>query len=183
MESGDSAKFPEIRTRSVWVPVPAVGYYAPATLVQRGCSMALATIAEAAHQLGISADTVKRRLRRGELVGHQQPTPQGFTWLIELSDNTSPGNGTGVAPAPADASAPASAPADAPSYNGEVLRLEELVTTLQAQVQAQGQQLINRDQQIMELLVVVRQAQAMLPAPKDSRSWWRRWLSRSDSHS
>lgn len=41
-------------------------------------------LAEAAQQLGISVDTTRRRLRRGELVGEHRPTPQGFTWWVHL---------------------------------------------------------------------------------------------------
>ena len=129
--------------------------------------MTLATINESAQQMGISADTVKRRLRSGHLVGHQQPTPQGFTWLIEMPDTA----------------APAIAPADAPPVNSDVHIIDDIVPvmqsqiqTLQDQVQLMGQQLDTKDHQISELLTVVRQAQAMLPAPKASRRhWWRLW--------
>ncbi len=41
-------------------------------------------IKEAAERLGVSADTVKRRMKAGELVGHQKPTAQGFIWLVEV---------------------------------------------------------------------------------------------------
>ena len=38
------------------------------------------TIAEAAAQLGLSSDTIRRRLRRGELRDVQVPTPNGNAW-------------------------------------------------------------------------------------------------------
>jgi len=41
-------------------------------------------IKEAAERLGVSADTIKRRMKVGELVGHQKPTAQGFIWLVEV---------------------------------------------------------------------------------------------------
>jgi len=44
----------------------------------------LVPIAEAARRLGVSADTVRRRLKRGELEGEQHPTAQGFTWLVAM---------------------------------------------------------------------------------------------------
>ena len=44
----------------------------------------LVSIKEAAERLGISVDTVRRRLKRGELEGAQHPTAQGFTWLIAM---------------------------------------------------------------------------------------------------
>ena len=47
------------------------------------------TIQEAAQALGVAESTVRRRLRNGELEGEQMPTPQGYTWLVELPDDTS----------------------------------------------------------------------------------------------
>jgi len=41
-------------------------------------------IKEAAERLGVSADTIKRRVKAGELVGHQKSTAQGFRWLVEV---------------------------------------------------------------------------------------------------
>jgi DNA repair exonuclease SbcCD ATPase subunit len=41
-------------------------------------------IKEAAERLGVSADTIKRRLKARELVGEKQPTAQGFIWLVEV---------------------------------------------------------------------------------------------------
>lgn len=43
------------------------------------------TIAETAAQLGVSADTVRRRIRRGELAAVQVPTPNGPAWRVTLS--------------------------------------------------------------------------------------------------
>src|SRR5918996_989029 len=50
--------------------------------------MVWVTKKEAADCLGISIDTIDRRLKRGELRGKQQARPQGFTWLIEVPDET-----------------------------------------------------------------------------------------------
>src|SRR5688500_5676258 len=41
-------------------------------------------IAEAAQQLGISIDTARRRVKRGELAAERRETPQGFTWWVCL---------------------------------------------------------------------------------------------------
>ena len=41
-------------------------------------------IKEAAERLGVSADTIKRRMKAGELVGHQKSTAQGFRWLVDV---------------------------------------------------------------------------------------------------
>jgi excisionase family DNA binding protein len=42
------------------------------------------TIAEAASQLGCSVDTIRRRIRRGELDAQQVPTQHGPAWRIML---------------------------------------------------------------------------------------------------
>lgn len=49
------------------------------------------SIAEAAERYGVSADTIRRRLKRGELAGRKEATAQGFTWAIEVPSD--PGNG------------------------------------------------------------------------------------------
>ncbi len=63
-------------------------------------------IAEAARRLGVSVDTVKRRLRSGQLQGHKQPGRGGFSWLIEMK-GASPGASQGSASANAAVVAPA----------------------------------------------------------------------------
>ncbi len=150
--------------------------------------MELLTKMEAARRLGVSIDTVERRLRRGELKGHKQPRPQGFTWMVEAREEAlqTPGT-TGVAP-------PVDTPEGTPGTNAEVLRLEELVEVLkdevdqhrqqlQAQVEAQQKQdevhqgqLEAKDKQIEQLHVLLQQSQQLaLPVPKDSWRWWRRF--------
>jgi uncharacterized protein HemX len=64
--------------------------------------------------------------------------------------------------------------------NTEVEGQRALIASLNEQVQAQKEQLSakdrqleNKDRQIGELHVLLQQAQAALPAPKDNRSWWR----------
>lgn len=42
------------------------------------------SISEAAARHGVSADTIRRRLKRGELTGRKETTAQGFTWAIEV---------------------------------------------------------------------------------------------------
>jgi excisionase family DNA binding protein len=105
--------------------------------------VAWVTIREAAARLGVSQDTVKRRLKRGELVGHREPRPQGHTWLIELPDETA----QPTAPPPPEADAPA-----------EVGVLREMVGLLR-------EQLANRERDIRELHVLLDQAQRALPPP------------------
>lgn len=44
----------------------------------------LMSISEAAATLSASQQTIRRRLRAGVLTGHQEPTPQGYRWLVEV---------------------------------------------------------------------------------------------------
>ena len=47
--------------------------------------MATMTIQDAAHKLGISEITVRRKLKSGQLVGQQEEAPNG-RWWVEISD-------------------------------------------------------------------------------------------------
>jgi excisionase family DNA binding protein len=111
------------------------------------------TIPEAARRLGVSEHTVRRRVRSGELPGKQVATPQGFTWLVDIPDDL---------PEPDTSS-------------GEVQALRELVANLQDRINAQGKELEAKNKQIEQLHVLLQQAQAALPAPRDHRPWWRFW--------
>ena len=47
------------------------------------------SIKEAAERLGVSVDTVRRRLKAGELEGKQEPHgASGYRWLVQLPDDT-----------------------------------------------------------------------------------------------
>jgi len=107
------------------------------------------SVGEAARRLGVSTDTIRRRISKGELTAHQEPTPQGFRWEVELELTDQP-------------------------LNGHDSNIEALVTTLQAQVQAQGEELDARRREVQELHVLLQTAQAALTAP-ERRSWWRLW--------
>jgi predicted site-specific integrase-resolvase len=116
-------------------------------------------LSEAARLLGISESTARRRLRSGELTGRQVPTKQGFIWLVEVDDElvvNEPDSG------------------ELTAMRGLVSSLTEQNTLLKAQVQAQQEQLVEKDRQIGQLHVLLQQAQA-LPAPRGVRHWWRRF--------
>jgi hypothetical protein len=136
--------------------------------------MPQATMVEAAVILGVSPDTVKRRLQRGELEGHQEETPQGFRWIIELPDDSGPSNHSSAAPADARATAGAE---ETLRELVDVLKGEvsELRQQLQTQATAHGERLEAKDKQIEQLHVLLQQGQAALLAPRSGRSWWRRW--------
>ena len=132
--------------------------------------MALVTLAEAAHHLGVSVDTVRRRLQKGELKGQQQARPQGFIWLIDIPEETEPSSSVAGSQVDAEVNSEVSLAA----CQAEISRLESMVAMLQERVNAQQEELEARRREVQELHVLLQQAQAALPAPKDSRSWWQK---------
>jgi hypothetical protein len=106
--------------------------------------------------------------------------------MIQVAEEAlqTPSN-TGVIP-------PVDTPESTPKTNAEVLRLEELVEVLKDEVaqlsrqlqsqaetyerqsEAYQQQLEAKDKQIEQLHILLQQSQAALPAPRESRPWWRR---------
>ena len=159
-------------------PVIWVYYFCETPGSDRGASVVWVTKKEAAELLGLSIETIDRRLKRGELQGKKQSRPQGFTWLIEVSDELDNQSGTGESP---QLGTPVMAPQSTPDMTGEIHRLEELVAALkdevsllQHQLAAQQTQLESKDKQIEQLHILLQQAQAALPAPRDNRPWWQR---------
>jgi len=105
------------------------------------------TIGEAAHHLGISEHTIRRRVRSGELPGIQVATPQGFKWRVEVPE--------------------AEVQEQAPIVDGKELAL----AAMEARIQSLERQLEAREREVGQLHHLLAQ-QALQPA---SRSWWRFW--------
>jgi multidrug efflux pump subunit AcrA (membrane-fusion protein) len=129
----------------------------------------LLSIGQAVTRLGVSEVTIRRRLRKGELNGHKRQTPQGYVWMIELpddvsEDNKNDGNEEGESLSELVA-----------ALRAQVEGQQELVDSLQAQVKAQQEELTAKNKQIEQLHILLQQAQAALPAPRDNRSWWQLW--------
>jgi hypothetical protein len=138
--------------------------------------MMKASIPEAAATLGVSQDTIRRRIHKGELKAEKVHTPKGPAWMIDL-----PGHAQADATAAsadshgADRQAYAAHESDdyaAPSEDAktawaEVHRLEQMVSILQSEVES-------RRREVQELHVLLQQAQAALPTPRDNRPWWQR---------
>ena len=98
----------------------------------------LLTVPEAAVTLGISLNTVRRKLKTGELPGERITTPQGYAWRVLVADppNTAPEEPAEQVPAEVPAEAPAApaptpSPAAAPASEGTVERLEAEVRRLE----------------------------------------------------
>jgi len=48
------------------------------------------TIAEGARALNIAPDTLRRRIRRGQVAARQVRRPQGYVWMVDLVDTSTP---------------------------------------------------------------------------------------------
>jgi hypothetical protein len=130
---------------------------------------------EAARRLGVSVATIRRRLHSGELQGFQEPTSQGFKWLVEVlpelttvgTPNKSHGqiNSEDISDGVSD---PDDGMSGVSNTNGEVAALKETIEILREELES-------RRREVQELHVLLQQAQAALPTPRDNRSWWRFW--------
>jgi hypothetical protein len=130
-----------------------------------GNSMPLVTVGEAADRLKVSTQTIKRRLKDGTLKGEQKDTPQGYIWLVDISEaeaDTSILN--------EDISGDTLA-----AISREMQRLEQMVEILQRELEHRDRQLEAKDKQIGQLHVLLQQAQAALPASREGCAWWWFW--------
>jgi transposase-like protein len=131
------------------------------------------TINEAAQKLGLSPNTIRRRLHSGELIGFQRETPQGYTWVIQLEEEML-------------ANAKSSGNDEALNNCRETIRAQqETIGILLDEVSHLRSQIDNRGREVQELHVLLQQAQKALPVPQNghdkngaSASWWRRMLKR-----
>lgn len=121
---------------------------------------------DAAAQLGLAVDTVRRRIKRGELQGRKAPTQQGYRWEVYLDA------------AYADVQAEAKPPTprlDADrdglirDLTGQIATLSGQVGFLQAKLQ-QAQEEV-RLLRAPEVPSVVEQPPEIAP----QRPWWRFW--------
>jgi len=104
-------------------------------------------IAQAARILGISQDTIRRRLKTGQLAGEKIQSAGGFRWLVEIPD---PSQET-----------------TASNSQGETQALRDLANALQEQLNA-------RTREISELHQLL--AARALEGPRNRpRSWWTFW--------
>jgi hypothetical protein len=130
--------------------------------------MVLVPVIEAARSLGVSEETIKRRIRRGELNGQQQPRPQGYVWMVDIPEEVL------ASTAQHDTTTTHDDDTDHNTSSGEIRRLEEMVQLLRQQLSVYQEEVESRRREVQELHVLLQQAQAALPAPRDSRPWWRR---------
>lgn len=123
------------------------------------------SVHEAATALGISAITLKRRIKAGSVEAKQEKTPTGFKWLVAVPDEVS-----------------------APPQSNVEHRLNQIIELLQDELAA-------RRREVAELHVLLQQEQQQrraLEAPRDTVSadtsrdtsrrypWWQFWRTRAD---
>ena len=116
--------------------------------------MATVTIQEAAQHLGVSQDTVRRRIRKEELQARQTPTPQGFRWMVELEEDAQ------TAPAPPHRPDIGGAQVKDDAYDG-------------ALVEILREELAEKNRQISELHRLLAQTALNAAPPRPWRRFWR----------
>jgi hypothetical protein len=160
--------------------------------------MAWVSMAQAASCLGVSVDTIRRRLHRGELQGKQKPISQGFAWLIEIPDEVIEAGGRQDSSQPgarlesteSQGCTQIDANLDATQQQGqredsshlaatlaaENALLRELVETQRGQLQVLQGELEAKRRDIQELHVLLQRSQdrRALLEPK-TRRWWQFW--------
>jgi hypothetical protein len=132
----------------------------------------LVSIAEAGKTLGVAEITIRRRLRSGEIKGHKRSTPQGYVWIVELSEEDLQRNREREEQ---DGEHP-SDPTEVEAAD-EVGFLRQMVGFLKEELKSRElswqQQSQAKDKQIEQLHVLLQQAQTALSAPReDHQPWW-----------
>jgi len=112
------------------------------------------TVVEAALTLGISADAVRKRIKRGELSGEKIPRAQGFTWRVHLDSQ----NGH--------------LDSRQESNLGEVEALRETIAILKGELEHKNRQLG------LTLLELTEVRKLALPEPKSH--WLRKFLRKTN---
>jgi hypothetical protein len=103
------------------------------------------SIAEAARRLGVSADTVRRRLHSGTLPGHKEATPQGYVWRVDLPGAHVP-------------------PTQPPMQQEGDTITRALVDMLRTQLAEKDRQLAERAREVEQLHVLLQNTQRLIPA-------------------
>jgi predicted ArsR family transcriptional regulator len=127
--------------------------------------LAEVSIKEAAQRLGVTEVTIRRRIRDGHLHAHQQPRPQGFTWVVTLPDQGEE---------PSSLSGQSSDGNDGIEDSRREDVLEDIIRRQDETIQHLRHELEARRREVQELHVLLQQAQA-LPTPKSARRWWKWW--------
>ena len=124
---------------------------------------------EAARRLGVSPDTVRRRMKAGTLEAEKRPTPQGGEWWITLPDDVPPAGEPDADAADARAGA-----VELATLRGQVTMLEARVEELRDERNAWREQAVASREAEAQLRVLVQQAQSLagaLPAATGEQAY------------
>jgi len=117
------------------------------------------TITEAATHLGITTDTLRRRIRKGTVSARQSPRPQGHVWFVDIdTDETAREN--------------QATPTGRADDNDLVELLKGQVQDLKAMLEKRDRDLENRTREISELHQLLG-ARSLNPGV--DRPWWAIW--------
>lgn len=115
------------------------------------------TLAEVARAQGVSVDTIRRRMKRGELEARRQQTPQGFRWVAVMPEPTQD-----TAP-----DAPGSPRANDSAAQGVTVverDREELVETLRHELELRNREIARLHEVVAAQANAIAQVTAALPA-------------------
>jgi hypothetical protein len=113
---------------------------------------------EAARRLGISADTVRRRMKAGQLVAEKRPTPQGGVWWITLPDDDP------LSPVPSTGDTSAASDIELVRLRAELDGAQALIDALRNDRDAWREQAVASREAEAQLRVLVQQAQSLAGA-------------------
>ena len=128
--------------------------------------MAKVSLAEAAGMLGVSIETVRRRIKRGDIRGEKVKTDHGYQWFVEAEDL---------------------APKDTPTMAVDVVELrraiapEDLIALIEAaqapllnQIEQQGQIIAELSEQVAALSDKLEQQRQQDDEPAEKVGFWKR---------
>ncbi len=122
------------------------------------------TIAEAARCLGMSIDSIRRRIAKGELNAHKVPSPHGEIYMVEIPEDAVP----------------------APVENQEKEDGAATIDAMLKTISILENELDARRREVQELHVLLQQAQKQLPPGKTENkaaeapkkvAWWKKLFS------
>ena len=124
-------------------------------------------VTAAAQHLGVSVETVRRRLRAGVLAGTRTATPTGHVWSVTLPVDAVPATATPTAiPIPATSTTPA-LPVDAVAMlDARIADLRDEVASLRAMLDGRAVEVASLHR-IIDAMVTANQTAA--------RPWWKVW--------
>ena len=126
---------------------------------------AWAPLAEVAAAYGVSIDTIRRRMKRGELEARRQQTPQGFKWLAHMPFASEP-----VPPEPPHDAPGLSKPSDPATPGVQIVERdhEELVVILRQELALRNREIARLHEVIASQTKVIEVTTAALPANAQS---------------